>query len=230
MATAATMINDALKELGVLAEGDTATSTMSDDALRALNRIMGMMSNDKAFAYSNAAISRTLTAVQSFTIGAAGDLVATMPIRIDSAYCTLNGITYPVQVVDFATWDAIEYKASTGTVPDLIYYDPTMSAGTVYCWPISSGAVLYMRESSLVDSFATLATTLVMPAGYEEYLIKELAVNLAPQYPAGVLSPLTISARDRALKKIKRTNKHIPSLTPNVLTGGETGLAAIYRG
>lgn len=232
MATAQTIVNDALQEIGVLAEGETASATMADNALRALNRIMGLLSNDKSFAYSDTAISLALTGQTSFTVGATGDLAADRPIRIDSAYVIRDGITYPVEVIGSDKWDEIPYKATTGSVPEVIYYNATMVNGIVYPYPVSTGCTLYLRTSSLVTSFATLGTALSMPPGYEEYLIKALAVNISPQYPAGVLSKLTQLAAINALKVIKRTNKQIPrlSIDPALNGGGTSGLAAIYRG
>jgi len=99
MATALTVITDAFKEIGVLAEGDTPTASMADDALRALNRIMAMLSNDQAFAYFPNLITRNLTGESSFTIGPTGDVISDRPIKIETATVDRQGITYPVTVL-----------------------------------------------------------------------------------------------------------------------------------
>lgn len=232
MSTATTIITDAFKTIGVLSEGETASTTMLDDALRALNRIMALLSNDKDFAYSSVAISLALTSQTSFTVGATGNLVANRPIKIDSAYVIRDGITYPVKVISRQEWDSIPYKASTGSVPEVIFYEPTMDNGTVYPYPISTGCTLYMRTTDLVNSFAALTTTLSMPPGYEECLIQNLAVNVSTNYPDIKLSPLTVRAAALSLKKIKRTNTVIPTLSidPALLGVGKSGLAAILKG
>ena len=81
MATALTMVTDALKEIGVLAEGQTMSAEMSDDALRALNRITESMANDGSFAYYASSVLRALTGESSFTIGPTGQVVATRIYR-----------------------------------------------------------------------------------------------------------------------------------------------------
>jgi hypothetical protein len=233
MATAATIINDALKEIGVLAEGDTPTATMADDALRALNRLMESLSNEQAFAYTPSLISKALTSQVSITVGPTGDVVTDRPIAVESAFVDRSNLTYPVRVVNNQQWDSIVYKTSTGSNTEVIWYEPTMPNGIVHVWPKCTGCTLNLRVINLVVSFATLSTTLSMPPGYEEALIKNLAVNIHPQYPASNLSPLTIQAAKTSLKKLTRTNNVIPSLGLDpILLGNRrsNNLAAILGG
>jgi len=233
MSTAQTIVNDALREIGVLAESETPLSDMANNAFRALNRLMETLSNERSFAYSNTAISKVLAGQSSFTIASTGGTwTADRPIAIDSAIVTSNSVDYPVAVIDSQEWDEITYKSSTGPFPDRVYYDATMPAGTLYVYPISTGATLKLRTISVVNSFATLATTLSMPPGYEECLIKNLAVNIAPQYPGCILSPLTIRQAASTLDKILSVNREIPelSLDPSLLGTTTSSLAAIYRG
>jgi hypothetical protein len=82
-------------------------------------------------------------------------------------------------------------------------------------------------------SFATLATQVTLPPGYEEVLIKNLAVNIAPQYPASNLSPLTIQAAKNSLKIVTRTNNVIPTLGLDPILMGNrrsNNLASILGG
>jgi len=234
MATAATMINDALKEIGVLAEGDTPTATMADDALRALNRLMEILSNEQSFAYTPNLVSLALTSQTSFTVGPSGATVtADRPIGIESAFVDRGSLTYPVRVVNNQQWDSIVYKTSTGSNTEVVWYEPTMPNGIVHVWPKCTGCTLNLRVINLVVSFSTLSTTLSMPPGYEEALIKNLAVNIHPQYPASNLSPLTIQAAKSSLKKITRNNNVIPTLGLDPILMGNrrsNNLAAILGG
>ena len=108
MTTAATIIHDALLEIGVIASGETETAAEALDALRALNRLMGVLSNGQAFAYYANTVSRALTGEASFTIGpVTGDVVTDRPIKIETATVVRQGITYPVSVLDNQKWDAI---------------------------------------------------------------------------------------------------------------------------
>ena len=231
MTTAQTIINDALKEIGVLSgEGNSATATESDDALRALNRLIALESNNLTFDYSASHETIALTGQASFTIGPAGDITTTRPIKIDKAQAVLGSITTDVRVIDVYEWDSIALKTCIGSIPEVIYYDGAMVAGTVKVWPQAT-CTLNMLVVNLVTSFASLSSSLSMPEGYESWLIKALAVEIAPQYPGCALSPLTVNSARNALKIIKRTNKIIPKLSLDVFGGsGESGLAAIQRG
>jgi hypothetical protein len=233
MATAGTIVNDALKEIGVLAEGETPTASMADDALRALNRIMESLSNYQAFAYTPSLVSKALTSQTSFTVGPTGDVVVDRPIAVESAFVDRSNLTYPVRVVNNQQWDSIVYKTSTGSNTEVIWYEPTVPNGIVHVWPKCTGCTLNLRVINLVVSFATLATTVSLPPGYEEALIKNLAVNIAPQYPACNLSPLTIQQAKNSLKIITRTNNAIPTLSLDPILMGNrrsNNLAAILGG
>jgi hypothetical protein len=231
MATASTICQDALKEIGVLAEGDTPTATMIDDAFRALNRLMELYSNDGTFAYFASTVSQSLTGQASFTVGPTGDNIDDRPIKIDTATVDRDGITYPVTVIDNQKWDSIIYKANSGANTAYVYYEALMPNGVVHVWPVCTGVTLNIRVLNQVVSFATTATTLTMPPGYEELLIKSLAVNIAPQYPACTLSPLTVKAATSAYKKISKINNVIPTMAiDGNLTNKRGGSLAGFMG
>lgn len=212
MATASTIITDALKEIGVLADAETATSSMADDALRALNRLMQLWSNSQSFAYVASTVSKALTGQASYTIGPTGDVVTDRPISVDTATVVRDGITYPVEVTDNQKFDSISYKAATGANTSIVYYAADVPNGIVYVWPLATGCTLNLRVLNLVFEFPDLGTDVVMPPGYEEAFIKNLAVNIAPQFGVNP-SPLTMKAAVSSMKTIQRTNNVIPTLS-----------------
>ncbi len=115
-------------------------------------------------------------------------------------------------------------------MPEVIFYDPTLTNGTVRVWPQAT-CTLNMRVTSLVTSFAALSTTLNMPEGYESWMIAALAIAIAPQYPSSSLSPLTVQSARKALKIIKRTNKSIPKLSlENLPASNSSGGLEILAG
>lgn len=227
MATAITIINDALKEICVLSEGETASADMADDALRALNRIMEVLSNESSFAYTSPETTFNLTGQASFTIGPTGDSVGLRPIKIDSATVLLNNVTYPVEVIDVNQWDSIQNKTTTGTKAEFIYYEGNMTNGIVYVYPKST-CTLKFRQTDLVNTFATISTALSMPPGYEEYLIKALAINISPQYTSAKLSPVTVKAAKDAFNALRGTNILSPIMSVEHLTLGRK--SNIYNG
>lgn len=220
MTTALTMITDSLMELGVLAEGDTPTAAQTDSALRTMNRILALFSNDQSFSPFANHETRALTGESSFTIGPTGGVATLQPIRIDTATVDRDGITYPVDVVDNQKWDSIVYKLAPGAMTKVVWYEATSPNGILHVWPISSGCTLNLRVINLVVTFANLSTVLTMPLGYEEAIMSMLAVRLSPQYPAGVLSPVTVQAAKAAMKLISNTNNVVPTMQmPSGLPG-----------
>jgi len=212
MPTAATVIQDALLELGVLASGETPTAAMANDALRALNRLMDTLSNGQSFAFYANTVSRALTGEASFTIGpVTGDVVTARPIKIETATVVRQGITYPVSVLDNQKWDAISFKGANGANTSGVYYEAQSPLGIVYVWPLASGCTLNLRVVNQVAVFPDLTTDLSLPPGYEEALVKCLAVAISPQYPANPLAPVTARAARRALVMINRVNNVIPT-------------------
>jgi len=231
MATAISIVTDALKELCVLSDGETPTASMADDAFRALNRIMEMLSNDQAFAYFPNLVSRALTGETSFTIGPSGDIITKRPIRVESATVDRSGITYPVSVLDNQRWDSISYKTVGGANTSAVWYEAQMPNGIVHLWPVASGCTINLRVIDLVGSFANLSTDLILPPGYEEALVKNLAVNIAPQYPGNPLGQMTMIAAKKAMKYINRTNNVIPTLKiDSVLLNRRGGTLAGFLG
>lgn len=226
MATALTIITDALMEIGVIANGETPDTNQQADGLRSLNRLMETLSNARTFAYFADEISLALTGQASFTVGATGDVVDLRPIMIESATAVLSNVTYPVSIYTVQQWDAIPDKTSTGTLPLAIYYEGNMPNGTINVYPICSGSTIKVRVLTLVNSFATVATTLSMPPGYEEALVKNLAVDLSPQYPRNSLSPITIQKAKSSLAYIQRVNTVIPKLSIDArLPGLRSGMS-----
>ena len=213
MTTARNIITDALREIGVGAEGETISAEMADSALRTLNRLMELWSNSQSFAFYPSMISKALSGESSFTVGPTGDVVTDRPIKIDTAYVDRLGISYPCAVIDNQKYDAITYKAAAGANTTAIFYEATMPDGIVHVWPIATGCTLNMRVLNVVSSFDTLDTVLVLPPGYDEALVKNLAVNISPQYPGSILSQITVRAAATSMKTINRTNNVIPSMT-----------------
>jgi len=74
--------------------------------------------------------------------------------------------------------------------------------------------------------------TLSLPPGYEEYLVKELAINIHPQYPASVLNPRTVVAAKDAWAYIRDINNVVPTMTidSNLVNRHGGSLAAFLGG
>lgn len=229
--TAAVMISDALKEIKVIAEGETPSATMCADGLRMLNRLLDTFAHDAAFAFDASLRSLALTGQASFDVGPTGDIVTLRPIKITSAYATQGGIDYPVRVISIEEYDTIALKATTGAIPELIAYNGVYPDGVVYVYPKCSSVTINLRTVDQVKTFAATSTNIDMPEGYEDAITLALSVRMAPGYGVPVSQDTRIAA-NRAMKMVKRSNRVIPKLgLPDAMnTMRRSGYPAILAG
>lgn len=213
MPTARDLIGRTFRELGLIKSGNAMPEADYQEVLISLNALLDSLSNDKAFAAYAYEQTYTLIGTASFTVGPTGNVVSVRPAKIESAYVVLNNISYPVSIYTVQEWDSIINKTQTDTIPTAIYFEGIMPDATVKTWPISTGGVLHCRVINQVTTFATLSTALSMPIGYEEAIVKNLAVNISPQYPDGALSEITVRTARSSLQRIERNNTVIPKLS-----------------
>lgn len=217
--TAAVIISDALKEILVIGEGEAPSATMFSDGLRMLNRLLDTFSNNNDFAYFASMEQKALTGQQMLTIGPTGDIVATRPIKVETAVVDRNGITYPVKVIDNEKYDDLTYKALAGANTQAVYYEATFPNGTLYLYPVASGCTLKIRVLNSVKQFASTSVNIDMPEGYEDAIMLALAIRMAPSYGKQV-NPDTKQAARRAMNAIKVTNQVIPTMDlPDAVIG-----------
>jgi hypothetical protein len=215
--TAAVIISDALKEIVVIGEGETPSASMYSDGLRMLNRLLDTFSNKADFAFDQSLRSLALTGQSSFDVGPSGDIVTLRPIQITSAYATLSLVDYPVEIISVEQYDDISLKTTTGSIPEYIAYNGIYPDGVVYVYPLCSGVTINLRTVDQVKTFATTATQIDMPEGYEDAIMLALAIRMAPSYGKQI-NPETKIAANRAMNAVKVTNQVIPTMDlPNAV-------------
>lgn len=214
MATAIEIITRSMRLLGVLSEGETPNAQQSQDALFALNGLMGSLGNSPQMIYARTNESLPLVAnVASYTVGPTGGLVTDRPIDIlESSTILYQGVTYPLTKWNLADYQQITVTAITG-IPTGFYVQTNMPDVTITFWPIPAEAMTFnMWSDKQITTFTSLTQDLAMPPGYDRSLAFILAVEIAPEYevePAGNLLRLCSQAR----KLIKRTNTEVPRLS-----------------
>lgn len=209
--TALDLIEDALREIGVLSEDATATASQASDALRLLNRILEQFANQRWLVHTENLLSYPLADASPFTIGPSGaDMTASRPLKVLSAYATSGDMTYPVAVLSASQWDGLP-PVPAGSAPSRMYVAATYPNVNVYVDSPTTGYTLSMRVQSLLTAFATTATTCALPPGYDDLLVLTLATRLAPSYSVKV-SPETTTALKQVRRDIKRINATVPVL------------------
>lgn len=207
MATAATIINRALRLLGRIGAGASGTTDEIADGLIALNAMIGAWRNDRLMCYAILDQSVTLASGNSTrTIGPTGSTVTTRPVHIESAYVVVSNASYDVKVLTFEEYAAIPDKTATSEWPTKIYYAPDMPDGTIYNYPVPSGSsALHLLIWTVLAELASSSTTVSLPPGYEDALAFNLAIRIAPEYEREPSQTVIQMARETKAA-IKRVN------------------------
>lgn len=184
--TARDLVSRALKEIGVLSQGETASAGDATDALDILNELLNEWNADGQAAYNVLFTSYTLVPnLQPHTIGpsTATFTVTQRPDQILGANIVLTNVTpavrNPLNIRDAQWWLDQTVQAITSALPTDLYYAPGWPNGSLYLWPIPTTAYDIELETrlDLTDTLA-LSDTVSLPPGYRKALILTLAENL----------------------------------------------------
>ena len=208
MATVQNVIDRTLRTLGVLASGESPSTSETADALTALNSMLDGWMNDKLMVYSVQNITVPLVINQaSYTLGATGDVVTTSPVRIEQAFVRKSNIDYQLEQIDDKQYNAISFKTSTSDIPEYINFNATHPDSTINLYPVPNEVNnLYLSVWTPYSVIAAATETFSLPNGYEEAVVYNLAIRLYPEYPAIQINPIVGEMAKRSLAAIKRVN------------------------
>lgn len=184
MATAQSQINRALRLTGVIGGNETPTASESNIAFSILNSMLDLWNTEQLMVYQYQDESHTLTAgVGSYTIGVGATINTVRPVRIQSAYVTdTDGTDHDLEIFNKDDWDSIHLKTQGGR-PFVLFYDPAFPSGTVNLYFVpDSASTLHLKTWKPFSSFATLATDINLPPGYEQLLVYNLAILLGAEF------------------------------------------------
>lgn len=211
--TALDLIKRALRLLGVYSTGEEPPAHESQDALAALNALMGSLSNDSLQVFARRVDAIALPAgTASVTVGPSGDTITDRPVEVlEESFLRIGSTDHPLNLLTLDQWNAIDGKALAGT-PSALYVQPDMPDITVHLWPQpAEAATLHLWSRKPIRIFDTLTTELALPPGYERMLAFMLAIDLAPEYQVEP-SAAVVRGAASARRSIKRTNAEVPQL------------------
>ena len=219
MATASDIINRSLRMFSAIGSGKSATASEASDALNILNAMIDSWSIDRLTIYQILEENFTWAAGQtSRTIGPAGNFNTVRPNRIEGGFSRINNIDYLFRMIEKREYDSIAVKTTQSTYPNVMFYDPVVTIGVLYAYPVPSGSLdVHLKSWKQLQSFTTLTDTLTLPPGYQRAIEYNLAVELQTEYPD---LPLPDSVRQKAtesLAAIKTLNA--PTLISNLGLG-----------
>lgn len=222
MATAGDQIKRALRLLGVLAGGEEPSANDYADAVVAFNQLIASWNTERLSVFATTTQTFTWPSGQaSRTLGPSGDFNGDRPVLVDPAtYFVVNGISYPLALINQEQYNAITLKTSNSPLPEVLFVNATYPDVTMYLYPVPSTALTFNIVSvSPLEQVADETVTIDAPDEYLRALAYNLAVELAPEY--GVEPSRTVMNIARASKRnIKRINNPDDVLSmPGMLLG-----------
>lgn len=209
------LVRRALVKLQVKAPGQALTAAEAVDGMREANQMLGSWRNDGHKIFLVERHEFPLVLGQSiYTIGPGGDFDTARPLRIRRwGYLdTASGVgTFEHEGGDPLTlqrWAQIRHRSRTGRSIDEIYYEPENPLGKIHVIPepaISTLKLVLYLETTL-GQFTGLHTQYDFPDGYEDALLYNLAIRLAPEYEREP-QPIIVSLARESLANIERTNQ-----------------------
>lgn len=190
------VLNEALKEIGVVSTGETPQAAMYDDALSKLNQLLDQWSAVREMIYAVSFDTYTLVpGLQPHTIGPGTSPAATFPtvgsrpVRVVSAQLVLTNVTpnvtITVRVQDADWWASVSVQNISTTTPTDLYYEPSWPNGKIFIWGVPSVAYgLQLETWSGLDNL-DIESTLWFPQGYQKALTLTLAEDCIRIFGAG---------------------------------------------
>lgn len=207
--TAGDQINRALRLLGVLAEGETASAATAQDALVALNQMIDSWNTERLSVFN------TIDQVFNWpvgeikqTLGPSGDFVGSRPVLLDDATYFRDpqtNVSYGIKFINQQQYDGIAVKTVTSTYPQVMWINmeyPDISM-TIYPRPTRLLEWHFISVQEL-DQPATLDTVLAFPPGYLRAFTYNLALEFAPEFgvePSNQVKRIAMTSK-RNLKRI----------------------------
>lgn len=207
MTTALDIIQRALRTINVLGDGETASASQAQDALDALNDVIASWSNENLMIYVTTKEQFSLISGQAeYSIGIGGNFNTVRPETIMFAFTRLNGVDFPLDLWTYQQYDSISLKSLTGSIPSVLYYEPSYPLGKIRIWcaPDSGAQVLYIESLKPLTQLPSLTSVISLPPGYERALRYALAQELMLEYGTANVAVIELAKSSKA--DLKRRN------------------------
>lgn len=156
-------------------------------------------------------------AQEAVTASASPLTLSTRPMRVLDSTVHDGELDYPVASFSREDWFAISNKGQIGR-PQALWWDEKLSPLSVYLWPVPDKAYqLTLQRWEALTSFANLDAVMDLPAEYEEALVFNLAVRIAPRFGASVSAEVAAVANASLNAIIKYHAREIPTLSTDLV-------------
>lgn len=208
--TAGQVILMAMKSLGIVPSGEDATTEEYADGLLYLQMMLRAWALERLIVFTSTKESLVLTAgTSSYTWGVGGALNSERPNKVLSADLTdSDNKTSLVDVVSEKNFESIVDKTIQQR-PNTVHVQMTYPLATIKTYPVPDAAytlnMYSVKPFTEASSFSSVSDTLLLPSGYQEPVVNNLAVRLSPVFGKAVPQVVAILAAD-GYKKITKNN------------------------
>lgn len=190
-ATVATVIEEALKKIGVIEEGDSVTSTQISDAMPTLEMFLKALGNKGLMVWKVLKTTKTTVATTAGYIPNANYRYTEIT---DVVFRDSDGNDTPLIELTRAEYSRLNDKDQAGQ-PTQYWWDKESLEGTdyVYLWPVPDTTAAGNSEAIIITGILPIEDAdndgtddgtydINLPAEYLEAVVYGLAVRLAPSY------------------------------------------------
>ena len=194
------LLSSSLRKIGALSSGETIEATRQTEALSAMQVMLRSWGAVSVNIFASVKESVTLTPGKGdYTWGTGEDISTARPNQILGAYILdSSGLSHPVDLISKNRYQAIGSKTVSARPYDAYFY-PAFPLATLYLYPVPDTAEALHLDSykpfTETGSFGLSTDTLVFPSYYEEPILYNLAIRLAPEYGVSVSSEVALIAK-----------------------------------
>lgn len=229
------VIYSSLRKLGLVASGESAETEELSDALTAFQVMLRSWAAEKILVYASVQESFSISAgTYLYTWGTGGTFNTARPNEVIGGYIRdSSSVDHPIDVVTEAKYRSVSVK-STVARPYMLYPHMRYPLAYMYFYPVPQDSeTLYVtsfKPFTETSSFSSISDTLAFPVDYEEAMVYNLAVRIAPEYgkivPAEVVA-IASKSHDRLLVKHAADQVEPVVLTFPLGSGGGAGRYSI---
>jgi hypothetical protein len=228
VATGNSLVTDTLTRIVKLPSGGSATTQELSDGVSELNRMLGSWNAEMGPIFAETLDSLTWTGGSaSMTIGTSGSFNVSRPMKILGAqYRDSSNVDHNMQLISHAEYQSAILKTiQIDPYWAQLAYNPTYtsSLGTLYILPVPVSSFTFRLNSLKPLADLTGAGTVVLPPGFEDAIIMNLAPRLAGVYGYPVTAIMVQMAAEskKAIVEaaIQFENGHMDPLAPGMPNG-----------
>ena len=206
--TAGDQINRAFRLLGILAEGETPSAAMSQDALMAMQQMIDSWNTERLSVFVTQDQVFTWPAGQYIrTLGPSGDFIGLRPVLVDDStyFKAPSGVSYGIKLINQQQYNGIAVKTVTSTFPQVLWVNMSYPDVTLTIYPRPTQDLeWHIISVQELSNPATLSTDLFFPPGYLRAFTYNLAMEIAPEFgvePSPQVQRIAMTSK-RDLKRI----------------------------